>query len=179
MDSASPESASFNNKTKAKNMLFLPVFITCSHLTKNRWGRGTAHSIPEPARGRGHLVIRHSGFSSPREKGCLSSCHSLLPFETGNQSGVSHLPSALYYQTGSLARYLKMPVIQEGGEGFAGLVSRRAFMFRTGHYLAQLSAIYWKVARGREMREAQKSVRHARSFGRSHASRQNHIPKHS
>lgn len=38
-------------------------------MTKNRWGRGTAHSIPEPARGTGHLVIRHSGFSSPRAKG--------------------------------------------------------------------------------------------------------------
>lgn len=52
-------------------------------------------------------------------------------------------------------------------------------MFRMGHYLAQGCAIYWKVARGREMREAQKSVRHTRSFGPSHASRQNHIPKYS
>lgn len=133
MDPASPENASFNNKTKAKIMFFLPVFIRCSHQTKSRRGSGTAHTIPEPAGRRGHLEIT---LASPlqRQMGCLSSCHILLSFETGNQSRVSNLPSALHYQTGNLARSLKMSVTPEGGEGFEGLVNRRAFMF--GHSLA-------------------------------------------
>lgn len=75
MDSASSESASFNNKTKAKKTHFPPFFhnispsdITSHHLRAG--GRaGLAHTIPEPAGGRGHLVIRHSCFSSPRANG--------------------------------------------------------------------------------------------------------------
>lgn len=52
---------------KGKNMFFLFFFISSSLLTKNR--RGTTHTTLEPAVGRGHLVIRHSCFSSPRANG--------------------------------------------------------------------------------------------------------------
>lgn len=53
-----------------------------------------------------------------------------------------------------------MPIIYEGGEGFEGLVNRRAFMFGTGHYLAQLSAIDCKVARERGERSVEEWKTH-------------------
>lgn len=57
---------------KQKTCFSFSFFITSSHLSNGGRGKGTAHTSPGPAGGRGRLVIRHSRFSSPKGKWAAS-----------------------------------------------------------------------------------------------------------
>lgn len=138
-------------------MFFLLFFITPSHLSNSGRGKGTAHTSPGPAGGRGRLVIRHSRFSSPKCKRAASAAViSCCP---------SKQETSLEFQTHLLNCITKLVVLPDPckcllnvkvAEALRGWWTGRASVFGRGHYLAQLPAMYWVVL---EMKQAQQMRR--------------------
>lgn len=129
-------------------------FITSSHLIKSRgW---TAHSTPEPAGGRGHLVIRHSCFS-PRTNGLRR--QQSHPAALWNRKSVQSfkLISCFALPDRQACQILVNACYIWRWWRLERLVNREGRCLRRGTtFLAQLAATYRTIL---EMKQAQKKRR--------------------